>query len=1777
MPQPKRKLPQVSQEDYLSMLGASVPQGAAPGVAAPMELSPEDYARFGIDPATGVGSGQLDLLPPELVASILNAEDAVTGDTVGNYVKGSADAFTAGTKKMARGMGQLFDDPDSLSGLTAWEAQRDGGADGNFDKYNNTTGSGILNMLNGGIEAVSAPAAPLFAPAFETGLKQMGVEGNNLSDTMLGRNVIEPVAEMTGIEPQAVFDTTLNAAMAAPFAGKIGRGAVKGAHRGMDMVEDGLFRDYDELFPEYRDEKNRTALGLADRVGNATLEALGTDPSAPGYAAPWVKPGVDEAGREIRPMSRMLPDMVDRIPALDNVPLPSWIREAPRAQGELSPWLQDNHQPAMAPQPEMPPLDQPSMALPSPKGWPKDGHPYRGETYDIDPSLPKDVQTRVREIMKTPGEYALPDDATLRYQAEYNTKPDFETPSGKARPLGEELRNPIYYDDEYPTLEQHWGTTRGSGGGNIRRPSTDRERLKQAVADIDQQQRTTLDQVPDINSNQGPGSEGFFSNLMREADRRDADPFEIPAVGRDLDAEASLDAFTDTANQNLSSLQMRLANGGDFDQAVAAARAAERAAMNDGQGPIRLAGFGPDSQPPVRLRGFEPEGRTRARFFNEDGTLAGSRQLDDVESLADYEARQIYRQDQRAGLPDKSKLDQYELGRSDEYNRNDNVFGNYDMTRAPEENGPYANAPARLDLEDMGTPEDLARYDYLRNTLDPWRERQFERRHGSRDRLSPEGQRAYDIGRQTEFDNTSLNSLENASDNKARDIRYARLEQKDRALRRKAREAGAARRAALGDKANAPPVFDGEHTVTFGDGGKLVRTSGREAVQNRTRSQTFDYSHPDLPSPIQIELDTLSSGRTITTIMGDADTNAGVLGAKIVRDVARAIKTHFKANNHEGTRATGIRAGKGLTQRTRFANGFAKPSALRKDVLQDEFGNPLSPDASVRDAATAAVRGSGKPKQPGEITTLSDGSTFEHITDIVYSRDQGLRRAVMEYKKPGMENSVEVMLTVGEDGAGHIDILGDNDHIGAFGNKTVREAARWLREEYGVTKFEGWRTKRADWDEGKQMQSLPATRFANGGGEKPSVARQRARDQKGEEPAGFETPDVESGTVREAALQALRDQRLADMDPKKRKGINPKRLPASEEAMLGTPLPQKRTGGTGRGKNKAQDGIMATPNLRDMNIDEALSAADSEPHLMQDKSGQYIGGPRGLMTRKQLMAMRKKFDEAVDRGLLGANWYQRARDMNTEINSGAERQSMASKEQAHTSAQAAPDPNFNWALQLRNDYEAGAPASRVRTGRVADSYMNARARGGRQDLNLQDILGKKTGIYGEHLDPNVPFATTGTNDIHHARQFGYTNSDGSLFSRALTEQEHRFLDYETLLAVKRARARHMGGRTDWNAAEIQAAPWTSSKGELIAERSNGKITPEQGREMAGKTYPDFLDKYTANVTGESWPSQGMQMFPEWDMSKATPEERMMWDQQGFHYDEGGRDPIYSQTFGLNVRPTQRTVGSFEGQNNPVDVSRPLVHFENEGGKPTVGKSAKNMLNMDRAAAGLMDTQDGSAWHKVVTQGPGSDKSSLSINMGRVPNTSEMQALEAIASKYGFGLANANNGVSFLDFAGASGKDTSKKLTKGMKKEIEDVVGPAQIQRGRFEGGYHDLSGELKPENQGQGLATKKTMDAIDEAGANAPNAKNALLHSKAAQAKAASNLKRILETEATRGPARADVKKLLDILAKGGWKGLYDHVQKFGTKGLPAVALPLLLQQGAGNKNERQTVDMSTY
>lgn len=513
-----------------------------------------------------------------------------------------------------------------------------------------------------------------------------------------------------------------------------------------------------------------------------------------------------------------------------------------------------------------------------------------------------------------------------------------------------------------------------------------------------------------------------------------------------------------------------------------------------------------------------------------------------------------------------------------------------------------------------------------------------------------------------------------------------------------------------------------------------------------------------------------------------------------------------------------------------------------------------------------------------------------------------------------------------------------------------------------------------------------------------------------------------------------------------------------------------------------------TPNLRNMDTPTAIKVAKTEPHLIQDASGQYVGAPRGVMTPEDIAAMRASFDADVAQGAEGADWYTRARASNVDL-AGPDpaRQRLLAQEQALWSAQANPDTNLNFALQGHNAYEMGTPLDKVRTGQQARTYNAAR------DAGVDIPLGKKTGIYGMHLDPTSPYATTGTNDIWHARGFGYKDNDGGVFSRALSDQEHRFLDYETMLAVERANAAKLAGRDDWLAHEIQAAPWVAGKGRGLAQNMAGagnEVTPaqlEEGLRRASMTYPDYLDKYTANATYEQVPYstsghlEGIGAGDEVIRKEYSEQPGLSWT------GNSDRDMLYD-ALGAYQSPTISATGVYTPPGGSLETNvafnaQPLVGLT-EGG---VDPASRNMLDFAETLRGYLGAQGASAWHKALTNAPTGQQGSVLIPAeGPVP-AETLVKLGELGGKYGVpDFVDTGKGVTMTNFdpevGPPSGVVTGRNLKGDFGGGIRDMMSSDPI-RVKVDSSYIPILEAGSDAGQGvagSGYATDKLLSMADK-------------------------------------------------------------------------------------------------
>jgi hypothetical protein len=569
------------------------------------------------------------------------------------------------------------------------------------------------------------------------------------------------------------------------------------------------------------------------------------------------------------------------------------------------------------------------------------------------------------------------------------------------------------------------------------------------------------------------------------------------------------------------------------------------------------------------------------------------------------------------------------------------------------------------------------------------------------------------------------------------------------------------------------------------------------------------------------------------------------------------------------------------------------------------------------------------------------------------------------------------------------------------------------------------------------------------------------------------------------------------------------------------------------------------PDLRVRGKDDAIKIARKEPHLIQGPDGQYVGGPRGVATPEDIAAMREAFDADVAAGAAGGDWYTRDR-LSTEMLAGPdpERQSLFAREKALWSAQSTPDTNLNFALQGHNAYEMGTPLDLVRTGQQARTYREAR------DAGVPIPLGPKTGIYGQHLDPTVPYATTGTNDIWHARGFGYTNPGGEQFSRALSDQEHRFLDYETMLAVDRANAAKMGGRDNWEAHEIQAAPWVAGKGRGLAQNMAGKgnePTPEQleeGMRRAGMTYADFVPKYTANATYEQVPYSasdhlaGVGAGDEAIRARYSSEPSLSWT------GNGDRDMLYD-ALGAYQMPTRSATGAYSPPGGDMEVNRAFV------AQPLVGLSggvvdpaSRDMLDLAERLRGYIGAQGASAWHQTSGTMPNKNMGSLFIPGEGPTDLSRLAELGEMGRAYGLpDFIDTGRGVTLTSFSddAPGGAATARALREGLGEQLQGLTG-VEPQRVGVDSSYLPIlekpwdptTADPRQGVPGSGWATDQLLELADRYPAASGRLESGNIRNRAlAQAD-------LDESYAAQGfgATREDIQTARRIFAQDGFEGL---------------------------------------
>jgi hypothetical protein len=605
-------------------------------------------------------------------------------------------------------------------------------------------------------------------------------------------------------------------------------------------------------------------------------------------------------------------------------------------------------------------------------------------------------------------------------------------------------------------------------------------------------------------------------------------------------------------------------------------------------------------------------------------------------------------------------------------------------------------------------------------------------------------------------------------------------------------------------------------------------------------------------------------------------------------------------------------------------------------------------------------------------------------------------------------------------------------------------------------------------------------------------------------------------------------------------------------------------------------------NLRDVSLKKAIEQAKQGKHIKRDKTGQYVGAPRGVNSPAKLGRVRRNFDDVLEDpeyAGVGADWYERAKMGIRQVAGGnKKREDLFSDESALWSAQADPGTNLGFQLRAHNEWEGGGalnPDAPVRTWQQTDEYARARY------LDDRVQLGPKTGMYEKHLNPNTPPVNTGVNDIWHARNFGYTNKDGGTFSRGLSAQEHSFMDAETLLAADRANARGTGGRTDWTSGGVQAAPWVVSKGRSLA--GPGGRTDAQGIALANRSPAEYMPGFTAHATYERVPGAGTGHLES--LVDAPLGVRRQYSDASSWDDGTGRDILYDD-MGAWVRPTNETTGYFQPHNAPPETqpayaARPLVESVKGEHGGEIGPAGSALLDIGEATRAYLDVQNMGARHKFIPAGKGASASAskpgqsnaLRLPMDRSLTPDEMLRVTAVAKKYDLSPADTGDGVTLFDETQwgdtpRSGKDIAKLWKdKKLQRELDAAVttsdtpgakirGAGKLERGRVDANVSDYEEAFA--QPGSGKATSQLLDTLDSTEYQGFVEK--LGNSDRVKAKALELMERDEAFAKKLGDVtRADVQRARKVIATAGgnWVEALRKAMRNGTV-LPAVALPLL-------------------
>lgn len=623
-------------------------------------------------------------------------------------------------------------------------------------------------------------------------------------------------------------------------------------------------------------------------------------------------------------------------------------------------------------------------------------------------------------------------------------------------------------------------------------------------------------------------------------------------------------------------------------------------------------------------------------------------------------------------------------------------------------------------------------------------------------------------------------------------------------------------------------------------------------------------------------------------------------------------------------------------------------------------------------------------------------------------------------------------------------------------------------------------------------------------------------------------------------------------------------------------------------------GPLNIPDIRNMPIEDALALARKEIHLQPskyDSEGAYRGSPSTVTSKRKLNQIRKTYDDRVEQGAGGADWYARQRDDNAELMGyDPQKEDLFGAISGQWSAGVSPYNERHFVLKemgsaLGGTDEIGkfSPAHRAfREALEGGDEIGTSAMIGHNSGELvfdknKLHLGKKTGKYAEQITPGYVPSASGVTDFRQGAEIGHTDRKSSF-----SDAEHQYADYEMAHAVDRARQKKIGGRDDWNGEMAQAATWVVQKAEDLF--ATGKFaTFQDAFDEAKKNAGDYNSLFDSYATYEEVPGRSTRHLSK--LPDESDDLRQAYTDfgGGWNIAPGGRDAIYSDLSFFNtkgqrtplspaVRPSQSIQGVYDDgtgavQHNPGNVARMLVTYnKTDGGGKVLTQGYRNLLNAGEFVRAFVDAQDAGGAHAVFRTGKVGKDTSVRLTLPNEPTTKDILRIQAIAKKHGLKdvVHTGEGGLTITDFEKAPSWG-NKKQREAFLAELQAEVPESQAEWVSIIPGKDTIWAGLADAwkaKEGSGAVTRRVLQQVGVT----PETYRAFNGNRLIGLKAADNLERDEIFSKTHGNVRQDIQNARRIIADAG-AGWVDALHAALKRGefLPVVGAALITEAFLGD------------